>query len=67
MLFAVAVPGEGLGLGDGLGEGTASCAITKVALLRSAKVKVVNLFKVFSPGDKIGLTMEWARHKGVTA
>ncbi|MGB8342579.1 MAG: hypothetical protein WCE51_13395 [Chthoniobacterales bacterium] len=54
MLFAVAVPASALGLGEGLGdaalevgEGIASCPITRVALLRSAKVKAANFFKIF--------------------
>lgn len=46
MAFAIAVPGEALGLGDGLGAVTALCAVAKVALLTSAKTKAINFFKV---------------------
>jgi len=45
MLLAVAVPGEALVLGVGLGEGTAFWAVAKVALLNSAKVKEIDFFK----------------------
>jgi hypothetical protein len=46
MLLTVAVPGEALALGDGLGAATASCAVAKVALLMSAKTKAISFFKV---------------------
>lgn len=42
ILLAVAAPGEAVGLGAELGDGKATCAVAKWALLMSAKTSAAN-------------------------